>query len=114
VGAVTARRRRPGPRARPRLHFDALEAWLNARYTNTSMSADRQLDGRLSARRIGELVGYHDNPESGRAAVQRWRAAGVPLYAADRAAVHAGAHPLEVWPDFHADLTDDNGSGGTA
>jgi hypothetical protein len=104
---MTARRQR-------RLRVEPLEAWLNARYHNTSPSADRQLDGRLSARRIGELVGYGDNPGSGRAAVQRWRARGVPLHAADRAAISAGAHPLEVWADFHADLAGGDESGGPA
>jgi hypothetical protein len=88
-------------RQQPRLPIGPLEAWLNARHANTSSSADRQLAGRLSARRIGELIGYHDNPDAGRAAVQRWRAGGVPLYSADRAALRAGAHPAEVWPDFH-------------
>jgi hypothetical protein len=87
--------------AQPSLPIGPLEAWLNAHYANTSVSADEQLGGRLSARRIGELIGYHDNPSSGRAAVQRWRAGGVPLYSADRAAVRAGAHPAEVWPNFH-------------
>jgi hypothetical protein len=88
-------------RPQPRLPIGPLEAWLNARYANSSASADDQLDGRLSARRIAELLGY-ERVESGRAAVQRWRAGGVPLYAADRAAVRAGAHPAEIWPDFHA------------
>jgi hypothetical protein len=87
-------------RTHPRLPIGPLEAWLNARYANSSTSADQQLNGRLSARRIAELLGYH-RLDSGRQAVQRWRAGGVPLYAADRAAVAAGAHPAEIWPNFH-------------
>jgi hypothetical protein len=82
-------------RRQPRLSIGPLEAWLNARFTNTAPSADRQLDGRLDARRIGELVGVDP------VVVQRWQADGVPLYAADRAAIYAGTHPRAIWPDFH-------------
>lgn len=32
------------------------------------------------------------------ATVYRWRREGVPVYAADRAAVALGAHPGELWP----------------
>ena len=60
-----AGRRHDDPAAQPRLPIGPLEAWLNARYANTSASADEQLGGRLSARRIGELIGYHDNPTLG-------------------------------------------------
>ena len=107
IAAAATVRRPPGPdhrrphqlavmsRRHPRLSIGPLEAWLNARYTNTDPSADRQLDGRLAARRIGELVGVD------RVVVQRWRADGVPLYAADRAAIYAGTHPIVIWPDFH-------------
>jgi hypothetical protein len=88
-------------RCQPRLPTSPLEAWLNARYTNTSPSADEQLGGRLSARRIAVLVGYTDNPDAGRSIVQHWRGAGIPLYAADRAAIRAGTHPVAIWPQFH-------------
>jgi hypothetical protein len=87
-------------RVQPRLPFAPLERWLNARYTNTDSRADAQLAGHLSTRRIAELVGYDDNPTTGRLIVQRWRNGGIPLYAADRAAITAGAHPLELWPNF--------------
>ncbi|MFT3851963.1 MAG: hypothetical protein QM733_04390 [Ilumatobacteraceae bacterium] len=92
--------RRPGPRRQPRLPIGPLEAWLNLRDSNTSPSADRQLGGRLSGRRIAELIGVHQG------IVQRWRADGVPLHAADRAAINAGTHPLAIWPDFHTIGTD--------
>ena len=97
---------RPAPVAASR--STPLENWLNTRYHNLSASADRQCGGRLSTGRIAELVGFT------RQAVHRWRADGVPLWSADRAATNAGAHPLELWPDFHADLADRGQSGGTA
>lgn len=93
----------PSPRRhrrQPRLPIAPLEAWLNARYSNSSASADRQLDGRLSGRRIGELVGVHPG------VVQHWRSGGIPLHAADRAAINAGTHPLAIWPDFDTIGTD--------
>jgi hypothetical protein len=93
-------------RVLPRLPFEPLERWLNTRYTNTDSRADAQLGGHLTARRIAELVGYDANPDTGRLIVQRWRAGGIPLYAADRAAITAGAHPLELWPNF-ATITSD-------
>ncbi len=86
-------------RRQPRLSVDPLEAWLNARYVNIAGSADAQLDGRLSARRIAEILGY-ERLDSGRSTVQRWRSSGVPLYAADLAAIRAGVHPTEIWPEF--------------
>lgn len=78
-----------------RLPAQPLEDWLNARYSNTSGADDVQTNGRLTAQRIGQLIGCC------RGSVQRWRADGIPLHSADRAAIRAGAHPLEVWPQFH-------------
>ena len=74
-----------------------LEDWLNARYRNHSSGADRQCRGRLSTERIAELIGFTRQAVG---AVARRR---VPRWSADRAAINAGTHPLEVWPDFHAD-----------
>ena len=90
ASAVATRRSRRFPMA-------PLEDWLNARYRNHTSSTDRQCRGRLSTERIAELIGFT------RQAVGRWRADGVPRWSADRAAINAGTHPLEVWPDFHAD-----------
>ena len=73
-------------RVRPRLPIGPLEAWLNARYANSSPAPDVQLGGRLigpTDRRTARLRPV----AAGRGAVQRWRAGGVPLYSADRAAV---------------------------
>ena len=91
ASAVATRRSRRFPMA-------PLEDLLNARYRNLSSTADRQCRGRLSTERIAELIGFT------RQAVGRWRADGVPRWSADRAAINAGTHPLEVWPDFHADI----------
>lgn len=79
-----------------RLPAQPLEDWLNARYANASGADDVQTNGRLTAQRIAELI------DCCRGSVQRWRAGGIPLYSADRAAIRAGAHPLEVWPQFHS------------
>jgi hypothetical protein len=38
--------------------------------------------------------------------VQRWRSEGVPLWAADRAAIRLGVHPHSLWPDFHHEHLD--------
>ena len=44
-------------------------------------------------------VGVH------RSVPYRWRRDGIPFWAADRAAIAIGSHPLLIWPDFHS-LTD--------
>jgi len=57
------------------------------RCVNTS-SAPRQLTDSTIATHVG--VGRHT--------VFRWRKAGsIPLHSADRAAIHAGFHPIEIW-----------------
>ena len=38
------------------------------------------------------------------ATVHRWKAEGIPQHAADKAAIHIGLHPAELWPDFYDDL----------
>ena len=48
---------------------------------------------------FAESVGTHPS------VADRWRRDGVPFWAADRAAIAMGSHPLLIWPDFHA-LTD--------
>ena len=35
--------------------------------------------------------------------VYRYRREGIPLRSADRLAIQAGYHPVEVWPDFHSE-----------
>ena len=90
ASAIATRRSRRFPMA-------PLEEWLNARYRNHTSGTDRQCRGRLSTERIAELIGFT------RQAVGRWHADGVPRWSADRAAINAGTHPLEVWPDFHSD-----------
>lgn len=44
-------------------------------------------------RQLAQVVGV--TPRT----IHRWAAAGIPLYAADRAAIAAGTHPLLIWPD---------------
>jgi hypothetical protein len=39
-----------------------------------------------------------------RPAIYQWRKHGVRIDQADRVAVALGKHPLEIWPEFHADL----------
>ena len=72
-----------------------LEDWLNARYRNPSTNADYQNGGELTATTIGHLVGVT------RQTLYRWRNNGIPWWSADAAAIHAGVHPVELWPDFH-------------
>ena len=78
-----------------RVPFRPLEDWLNARYRSPSTNADYQTGGELTATTIGDLVGVT------RQTLYRWRDTGIPWWSADAAAIHAGAHPLELWPDFH-------------
>jgi len=33
--------------------------------------------------------------------VHRYRRQGIPLRSADRIAIRAGYHPVEIWPDFY-------------
>lgn len=46
--------------------------------------------------RLGELAGVH------RKQIARWRADGVPAWAADRLAIALGYHPASLWPEFLA------------
>ena len=84
-------RSRPACRQRRRVPFRPLEDWLNARYRNPSTNADFQTGGELTATTIGVT----------RQTLYRWRSNGIPWWSADAAAIHAGAHPVELWPVFH-------------
>ena len=46
--------------------------------------------------RLAGLAGVH------RKQIARWRADGVPAWAADRLAVALGYHPASLWPEFLA------------
>jgi len=82
-----------------RVPFRPLEDWLNDRYRNPTVSADFQTGGELTAPTIGAIIGVT------RQTLYRWRDNGIPWWSADAAAIHAGAHPLELWPDFHTSPT---------
>lgn len=49
----------------------------------------------LSHPKIGELVGV-----SARTVI-RWSQTGIPMWAADRAAIAVGSHPVLVWSEYH-------------
>lgn len=49
----------------------------------------------LSRAKIGELVGV-----SARTVI-RWSQTGIPMWAADRAAIAVGSHPVLVWSEYH-------------
>ena len=83
-------------RRRRRVPFGPLEDWLNARSRNPSANADAYSGGDLTTSTIGEIVGVT------RQTLYRWRINGIPWWSADAAAIHAGAHPVELWPDFHS------------
>ena len=36
--------------------------------------------------------------------IHRWKRDGIPLRHADAAAIRIGLHPLDIWPEFHADI----------
>jgi hypothetical protein len=36
-----------------------------------------------------------------RQVIYRWQLDGIPYWAADRAAIAIGLHPVIIWPDFH-------------
>ena len=82
------------PRGR-RFPFRPLEDWLNAHYRNPTSRADTQRGGELTAATIGAIIGVN------RQTVYHWRDNGIPWWRADEAAIRAGAHPLEIWADFH-------------
>ena len=58
-------------------------------------SADFQRGGELTAATIGAIIGVT------RQTLYHWRDNGIPWWRADAAAIRAGAHPLEIWADFH-------------
>ena len=66
---------------------------------NPSTSADFQTGGQLTAPTIGAIIAVT------RQTLYRWRDKGIPWWSADAAAIHAGAHPVELWPDFHTSPT---------
>lgn len=82
-----------------RFPFRPLEDWLNARYRNPTTSAHFRTGGELTAPTIGAIIGVT------RQTLYRWRDKGIPWWSADAAAIHAGAHPVELWPDFHTSPT---------
>jgi len=71
----------------PAWPYQPLEKYLAATRPTT--------DGPVTAREVAKLAGVT------RTTVQKWRATGVfPEVFADRAAIAAGAHPAEIWPDW--------------
>lgn len=107
----------------PRLSFAALEQYLHSIYDITPVNGGGRPGAHQPAH--AERVGVDpmrcvapkaqkrprlltdgvisDSTGYSRAMINRWRAEGeIPLYAADRAAIRAGAHPLLIWGDeFH-------------
>jgi len=52
-------------------------------------------------RRYGSVRALAEALNRDRGQVQKWRERGVTILSADRIAVEAGLHPVEVWPDWY-------------
>lgn len=90
---VTRPRRGPAPQTR--LSFDVLEEYVHARWgpdVNIQTGDEDRLvtDG---------FIALHCDVDRG--VVLRWRQGGIPLYAADRAAIALGIHPNRLWPGYN-------------
>lgn len=86
----------------PRLPFEPLESVIRGpriRHVpgcpcSTGFVPGRRLDVCMTDFELAERLGTATKT------ITTWRQFGVPLWSADRAAVHIGRHPGELWPEF--------------
>jgi hypothetical protein len=78
-----------------RLPFQPLEDYILLRWPDDHPSTP---DGRASNTRIATMCHTH------RTVISMARVNGVTHRSADKYACAIGAHPLEIWPEFHDDI----------
>ncbi len=78
-----------------RLPFEPVRTWIGPLLTHVGGSErGSERDYGCNAL-IGEMMGVSTRT------VNRWANEGVPARRADAVAISLGAHPLELWPDYH-------------